>query len=412
MKTAILMPLAEQRGGAGQLLRLFLRYLPDDPVNWIPIFFESGPLVEEARTLGFDVQILPTGRLRQPIRYTRAVGQLARLFRQKQVTLVLSWMGKAHLYGGVAARVGGIPAIWFQHGIPQRRAWMDRLITRIPAAGVLACSQAAAEAQRQLRPERSIIVVYPAVDLSAFDPDSLPTPVEARRQLGLPENGPLIGMVGLLQRWKGMHTLIQAMPQILERYPEASAVIVGGRHELEPDYEDELRKLIRRRGLQDRVWLAGFRPIFRAGCGPWMWWCTLQTGNRSELWYSRRWRWVNPWWPVLKVGHVRLLPRAWTVYWHPMRMLKRWPGRYGAIWMIRTLLGGWAQLLGSVPATSNQKGLRCESWRPCVILAKQQSGLRHRRINKGATDDGMRAKNAYAIVYSKTATAFCVWLRT
>jgi glycosyltransferase involved in cell wall biosynthesis len=259
MKTAILMPLAEQRGGAGQLLRLFLRYLPDDPVNWIPIFFESGPLVEEARTLGFDVQILPTGRLRQPIRYTRAVGQLARLFRQKQVTLVLSWMGKAHLYGGVAARVGGIPAIWFQHGIPQRRAWMDRLITRIPAAGVLACSQAAAEAQRQLRPERSIIVVYPAVDLSAFDPDSLPTPVEARRQLGLPENGPLIGMVGLLQRWKGMHTLIQAMPQILERYPEASAVIVGGRHELEPDYEDELRKLIRRRGLQDRVWLARFQ---------------------------------------------------------------------------------------------------------------------------------------------------------
>jgi glycosyltransferase involved in cell wall biosynthesis len=259
MKTAILMPLAEQRGGAEQLLRLFLRYLPDDPVNWIPIFFESGPLVEEARTLGFDVQILPTGRLRQPIRYTRAVGQLTRLFRQKQVTLVLSWMGKAHLYGGVAARVGGIPAIWFQHGIPQGRAWMDRLITRIPAAGVLACSQAAAEAQRQLRPERSIIVVYPAVDLSAFDPDSLPTPLEARRQLGLPENGPLIGMVGRLQRWKGMHTLVQAMPQILERYPEASAVIVGGRHELEPDYEDELRRLINWLGLQDRVWLTGFQ---------------------------------------------------------------------------------------------------------------------------------------------------------
>ncbi len=259
MKTAILMPLAEQRGGAEQLLRLFLRYLPDDPVNWIPIFFENGPLVEEARTLGFDVQILPVGRLRQPIRYTRAVKQLTRLFRQKQVTLVLSWMGKAHLYGGVAARVGGIPAIWFQHGMPQGRAWMDRLITRIPAVGVLACSQAAAEAQRRWRPARPTAVVYPGVDLSAFDPEKLPPPAEARRQLGLPENGPLIGMVGRLQRWKGMHTLIQAMPQILERYPEARAVIVGGRHELEPDYEDELRKLIRRRGLQDRVWLAGFQ---------------------------------------------------------------------------------------------------------------------------------------------------------
>ncbi len=259
MKTAILMPLAEQRGGAEQLLRLFLHHLPDDRVNWMLIFFESGPLVEEARALGFDAQILPAGRLRQPIRYTQVVGQLARLFRQKKVTLVLSWMGKAHLYGGVAARLAGIPALWFQHGIPLGSAWMDRLITRIPAVGVLACSQAAAEAQRRWRPARPTAVVYPGVDLSAFDPEKLPPPAEARRQLGLPENGPLIGMVGRLQRWKGMHTLIQAMPQILERYPEARAVIVGGRHELEPDYEDELRKLIRRRGLQDRVWLAGFQ---------------------------------------------------------------------------------------------------------------------------------------------------------
>ena len=259
MKVAILMPLAEQRGGAEQLLRLFLRHAPGAPDAWPLVFFEPGPLVEEARALGFPVRVIRAGRLRQPVRYMRTVRQLARWFRQESLTLVLSWMGKAHLYGGVAARLAGIPAVWFQHGIPARDSWMDRWITRMPAVGVLACSEAAAAAQRRLRPVRPVAVVHPAAELTAFDPDRLPAPVEARRQLGLPESGPLIGMVGRLQRWKGMHTLVQAMPRILERHPEARAVIVGGRHELEPDYEPWLRGLITRLGLQDRVWLAGFQ---------------------------------------------------------------------------------------------------------------------------------------------------------
>ncbi len=259
MKTMILMPLAEQRGGAEQLLRLFLKYAPDGPEAWPLVFLEPGPLAEEARALGFSVWVVPAGRLRQPVRYVRTVRQLVRLFRRERVTLVLSWMSKAHLYGGMAARLAGIPALWFQHGIPRADGVMDRLITLVPAAGVLACSQAAAQAQQQLRPVRPVAVVYPAAELSAFDPERLPTPAEARRVLGLPESGPLIGMVGRLQRWKGMHTLVQAMPRILERHPDAHAVIVGGRHELEPDYEPWLRNLIARLGLQDRVRLAGFQ---------------------------------------------------------------------------------------------------------------------------------------------------------
>ncbi len=259
MKVAILMPLAEQRGGAEQLLRLFLRHAPGTPDRWPLVFFEEGSLVEEARAQGYPVQVLWAGRLRQPVRYWQTVRALARMFRQEGITLVLSWMSKAHLYGGIAARLAGIPALWFQHGIPTLDSWMDRWITRVPAVGVLACSQAAAEAQQQLRPVRQTAVVYPAADLTAFDPDRLPAPTEARRQLGLPEKGPLIGMVGRLQRWKGMHTLVQAMPRILEKHPEARALIVGGRHDLEPDYESWLRTLIVQLGLSDRVWLAGFQ---------------------------------------------------------------------------------------------------------------------------------------------------------
>ena len=48
-------------------------------------------------------------------------------------------------------------------------------------------------------------------------------------------------MVGRLQRWKGMHVFIAAMARVHKLRPEVRAVIVGGPHETEPRYADELR---------------------------------------------------------------------------------------------------------------------------------------------------------------------------
>lgn len=216
-------------------------------------------MAEEARSWNFDVIVLSSGRLRQLNKYIRTIKTLIHIFRREKVEIVLNWMGKAHLYGGIAAFVANVPSIWYQLGWPEGWAWMDRIITLIPSVAVFTCSKATAQLQRRLWPHRRVDVVYPSAALEKFNPETLPPPVEARRQLGLPESGPLIGMVGRLQRWKGMHTLVQAMPRILERHPDARAVIVGGRHELEPDYEPWLRDLIVRLGLQDRVRLAGFQ---------------------------------------------------------------------------------------------------------------------------------------------------------
>ena len=42
-------------------------------------------------------------------------------------------------------------------------------------------------------------MVSPGVDLRRFDPSRLPTPKEARVQLGLSQNRPIVGLVGRLQ---------------------------------------------------------------------------------------------------------------------------------------------------------------------------------------------------------------------
>jgi glycosyltransferase involved in cell wall biosynthesis len=260
MRVAITMPLAEQRGGSELALRHLVRETRGGEVEWLVVFLEDGPMVEDLRSLGIETTVVPAGRLRQAHRYLRTVVRLARLFRTRRVDLAVGWMAKAHLYSGPAAYLARVPALWYQHGMPGPRGALDRIATLLPARGVLTVSRAAADAQGRLWPRRTGGVVHPGVELERFDPGGLPSPLEARRRLGLPSEGPIVGTVGRLQRWKGIHVLIDALPSVLESHPDARCVIVGGRHELEPDYPSYLEERIDALGVREHVVMAGLRP--------------------------------------------------------------------------------------------------------------------------------------------------------
>jgi glycosyltransferase involved in cell wall biosynthesis len=253
------MPLADQRGGAELLLRHLMQEGDALGVRWQVVFLEDGPMVAQFQVLGVRTTVVRAGRFRQGHRFIAAVVRIAAIARRERADLIFGWMTSAHLYGSVAALLSGIPSLWYQHGVPSERNWMDRVATMLPAHGILTCSQSVARAQRQLRPSRPTRVVYPGVELKRFDPASLPTPLEARQRLGLPTRGPLIGLVGRLQRLKGVHVLVKAMPAVLRSYPDAHCVIVGGEHALEPDYPAYLKDQIAALGLGRRVMLAGLQ---------------------------------------------------------------------------------------------------------------------------------------------------------
>lgn len=65
---------------------------------------------------------------------------------------------------------------------------------------------------------------------------------------GKPEGPPAIASIGRLERYKGHHRVIGAFPHVLNSEPEAQLLVVGT-----GPYEDELRKLARELGIEDRV---------------------------------------------------------------------------------------------------------------------------------------------------------------
>lgn len=259
MKIAVVMPLAEQRGGAELTLCHLMSQGRGMDVEWLVIFFEDGPMVAQFQKMGIKTRVVRAGRLRELSRFLRAVGQITNVLRQFGAETVVSWMATPHLYASLAALRIGIPSLWYQHGLALQASPIDQLATLLPARGILACSEAAARAQRRRRPRRPVHVVYPGVELERFDPDRLLPPVQARAALGLPTHGPLIGIVGRLQHWKGIHTFVEAMPHVRRDYPGAHAVIVGGAHHLEPEYSALVESRIAALDLESCVIMAGLQ---------------------------------------------------------------------------------------------------------------------------------------------------------
>ena len=261
MNVALLMPLAQQLGGGELMFKQLLCHSEHMNINWHVIFFLNGPLVNEVQRDGVSTYVVETGRLRQPLRFANAVRSITRVLQDTECQLVLSWSAKPHVYGSIAALLAGIPSAWYQLGSPRgvHLSFIDRLATFLPAQFVFVLSEMGKSAQESLWPKRRTVLVYPGVDLAQFESTALPDRNQARTELGIAHRGQIVGIVGRLQRWKGIHVLVKAMPLVLERFPDTLCLVIGGRHELEPGYEEELRSLIRVLRLEKHVKLLGFQ---------------------------------------------------------------------------------------------------------------------------------------------------------
>lgn len=107
-------------------------------------------------------------------------------------------------------------------------------------------------------PNEKITLLPGGVDTAVFYPVEFSERLQRRTQLGLPAGRFLIGYSGKLNRGKGVQHLILALPGLLRRQDDAHLVLIGsGQHQF-LSQEDELRGLVARLGLSERVTFTGY----------------------------------------------------------------------------------------------------------------------------------------------------------
>lgn len=102
-------------------------------------------------------------------------------------------------------------------------------------------------------PEEQVTVIPNAVDIERFSTDGQP---EATLQNKYALQGKVVlGFIGSFYAYEGLSLLLQAMPDIVSRVPDACLLLVGGGPE-----EQRLKAMLRDNGLQDKVIMTGRVP--------------------------------------------------------------------------------------------------------------------------------------------------------
>lgn len=191
------------------------------------------------------------------LRTRHTAGFIARLIREQKVDLV-------HLNDALPLAEAGILAAWRCHrpSLVTVRSFtpldpFHRLISRLPALGIVTSAALGADQISQGARFRRQIVLPNAIDLApyAIPPDRS----GVRAELGLPPDARLAVVAGRLMRRKGLDTFIQGLAQVAPDFPDLHGLIVGQPDFLEPEIEAELRGLAGRLGVAGRLCFTGFR---------------------------------------------------------------------------------------------------------------------------------------------------------
>lgn len=104
--------------------------------------------------------------------------------------------------------------------------------------------------------ESKIRLIPRCVDVEKFSPSAVTQEriIRATADNNLPEDRPIISLVGRITRWKGQHLLVEAMSKI--KHKEAYALIIGS-DQGRVKYTNELKETAEKLGVADRIQFIG-----------------------------------------------------------------------------------------------------------------------------------------------------------
>jgi glycosyltransferase involved in cell wall biosynthesis len=219
---------------------------------------------------GIPTSRLPLHRLRatrDPRAHLGLVGsfplevrRIRRLLRSRRIDLVVV-TGLVNPHAAVAARAEDLAVVWKivdSRPPPFLRRTMFPLVERL-ADVVMFDGQRLIPLHVGTRSVRAAsIVYYPPVDTDRFRPS--PERREAtRRELGVSDAAPVVGMTANLNPQKGVEWFIRAAGILRQQYPDALFLVIGAGYRTHDAYLDALGREVEAAGLGEGLRFVGER---------------------------------------------------------------------------------------------------------------------------------------------------------
>ena len=208
-----------------------------------------------------DVDVLEV-YFEHPAQMSAAI-KIGRYLRRQKIDVLSSHQFRASMVASPLAKLAGVPVTIETPHIRElwRTRWpkssfaIDRLAGRFVDFYV-AVSESNAQflIEKKRLPASKIRVIHNGSDLSRFNPGH-PAPPELRRSLGFGESDPVVVLIGRLEAQKGHAVLLEALPSVIERFPNLRLVCVG-----EGALRPELERRVAELRLQSSVRFVGFQP--------------------------------------------------------------------------------------------------------------------------------------------------------
>jgi glycosyltransferase involved in cell wall biosynthesis len=186
-----------------------------------------------------------------------------RIFRKHKIDLVHTTLPYGNLYGQLAAFLCGIKkrattcenASWAHDYKNRKQAFIDNLTFRL-AKKIIAVADSAHEylsTNWNLDPKK-LVTIYHGLEEKEYTDVSAERVSKLRKELGIPAEQFVVGMISRLELWKGHEYAIRAMKEIKEKQPSVKLYIFGS----EGKDKAYILDLIKSLGLEDTVFYKGF----------------------------------------------------------------------------------------------------------------------------------------------------------
>lgn len=228
----------------------------------------EGSLWEEGRASADRAIVLESLRREVSPRHDReAAARLTELFRRERFDVVHTHSSKAGILGRWAAHRAGVPIVVHTiHGMSFNRTqsapvrWAYRVLERRAARWTDAIVSVADAMTAQARAAgihprgNRYVTIRSGMRTSAFHASAV-TRHAVRSAWGVPRDALVIGTVARLFPNKGYEAVIEAMPAIVARCPNAWFVWIG-----DGSHRDAYVSVVERLGLRGRLHLTGLVP--------------------------------------------------------------------------------------------------------------------------------------------------------